>query len=159
MVAGKRQARISEALVALCLEKPGVVGCAVDQHGPFEMDQRLGRVATVQLEHAELDQGFCPIGREIDGLDEALLRLVQLAGLDAETPESMTASTLGGSASARAFNSRMPSMGLAPRTFSTAASHGIHRDGLLERRGNLLNGEAGRLPRDDLPHQNGHHDT
>ena len=87
LVTGECQARIAEALVALCLEEPGVVGCAVHQHGPFEMDQGLGGVPSVQLEHAELDQGFRAIRREIDGLDEALLRLVQLAGLDAETPE------------------------------------------------------------------------
>ena len=30
LVAGECQARIAEALVALCLEEPGIVGCAVD---------------------------------------------------------------------------------------------------------------------------------
>ena len=79
LVTGECQARISEALVALRLEEPGVVGCAVDQHGPFKMNQGLGRVPAIQLEHAELYDGFRALRRKIDGLNEALLRFVQLA--------------------------------------------------------------------------------
>ena len=79
LVAGKRQARISEALVALCLEEPSVVGCAVDQHRPFKMNQGLGWVPAIKLEHAELYNGFRALWRKIDGLNKALLRFIQLA--------------------------------------------------------------------------------
>ena len=131
LVAGKRQARISEALMALSLEEPGIVGRAVNQYGPFEMDQRLGRVASVQLEHAELDQGFCPLGREIDGLDEALLRLVQLAGLNTETPELDDRIHIGWIGLGEGLQFENAFHGACPADFLDRSRYGIHRNGFL----------------------------
>ena len=78
LVASECQARISEALVALCLEKPSIVGCAVYQHGPFKMNQGFSRLASVQFQHAQLNQRFCAIWSQINGLDKTLFGFVDL---------------------------------------------------------------------------------
>ena len=79
LIASECQALISEALVALRLEEPSVVGRAVNQHGPFKMNQGLSGVSSVQFQHAQLNQRFCAIWSQINGLDETLFRLVYLS--------------------------------------------------------------------------------
>ena len=84
------------------------------------MDEGLCCVATVQL-GTELDEGLARSGAG-RWPERSALRAVHLAGLNAEPTEFDDGIDVR---RFDAFSSRMPSMGLAPRTFSTAASTGL----------------------------------